>query len=67
MGTDGTYGARLLRQAGGTVIAEDESTCVVYGMPRSVVETGNADMIVPLPQVSESIASWVRDRTRNDG
>ena len=39
MGNDGTNGCSLIHNAGGRVIAEAESTCVVYGMPRSVVES----------------------------
>ncbi|MBA4039998.1 MAG: chemotaxis response regulator protein-glutamate methylesterase [Planctomyces sp.] len=42
IGDDGTSGARALRDAGGRVIAQDASTCVVYGMPRSVIEAGLA-------------------------
>jgi two-component system chemotaxis response regulator CheB len=42
MGSDGTNGSALVHGAGGLVVAEDESTCVVYGMPRSVVEAGIA-------------------------
>jgi two-component system chemotaxis response regulator CheB len=37
------------------VIAEDESTCVVYGMPRSVVEAGQANQVVPLPKVASAL------------
>lgn len=55
MGSDGTNGAMLIHSAGGQVIAEDESTCVVWGMPRSVAETGVADAIVPLQDVHEAI------------
>lgn len=42
IGDDGTSGARLVRDAGGRVIAQEASTCVVYGMPRSVIEAGLA-------------------------
>ena len=56
MGSDGTNGAALIKGAGGAVAVEDESTCAVYGMPRSVVETGAADRIVPLPEMAEQIA-----------
>ncbi len=52
MGSDGAEGARKIRAGGGKVIAEDESTCVVYGMPRSVAEAGQADRVVPLPKVA---------------
>jgi len=52
MGADGSEGAALLHRQGGKVIAEHESTCVVYGMPRSVVEAGSADSVVPLPRIA---------------
>ncbi|MBX6377150.1 MAG: hypothetical protein IRY95_01235, partial [Clostridia bacterium] len=52
MGMDGARGARLLRQRGGTVVAQDEATCVVYGMPRAVVEMGLAHHVVPLHQMA---------------
>jgi two-component system chemotaxis response regulator CheB len=55
MGEDGTEGCRAAKAAGGLVLAEDESTCVVYGMPRSVVEHGLADEVVPLDQMAEAI------------
>ena len=56
MGSDGTDGIRKLKLAGGKVIAEDESTCVVYGMPRSVIEQKLADYILPIGRIAESIA-----------
>ncbi|MHB9145935.1 MAG: protein-glutamate methylesterase/protein-glutamine glutaminase [Symbiobacteriia bacterium] len=55
MGYDGARGVAIVRRAGGRAIAEDESTCVVYGMPRVVIETGNADRIVPLGQIGQAI------------
>lgn len=60
MGSDGTTGATLVHGAGGHVIAEDESTCVVWGMPRSVVEAGAANQVVPLPDVAAAIDKIVR-------
>ncbi len=60
MGSDGREGARRIKAAGGRVIAEDESTSVVYGMPRSVVEAGLADEVVPLPEIASVIVEWVR-------
>lgn len=56
MGSDGTRGAGLIKKAGGEVIVEHEATCVVYGMPKSVVKAGYADRIVPLPKVASEIA-----------
>jgi two-component system chemotaxis response regulator CheB len=55
MGSDGTNGAVLLHSLGGTVIAEAESSCVVWGMPRSVVEAGAADRVVPLEEIPAAI------------
>ncbi|MGE5554063.1 MAG: protein-glutamate methylesterase/protein-glutamine glutaminase [Betaproteobacteria bacterium] len=59
MGSDGTRGARLIKRAGGWVIAEDQSTCVVYGMPRSVIEEGCADRVVPVGEVAEELVQAV--------
>ena len=55
MGNDGTRGAGLIKEAGGHVIAEAESSCVVYGMPRSVVNAGFADELLPLDEIADAI------------
>jgi two-component system chemotaxis response regulator CheB len=55
MGSDGTNGAAAIKAAGGKVSAEHQSTCAVYGMPRSVVEAGWADDIVPLDECAGQI------------
>lgn len=55
MGSDGLEGARAIRAAGGRVIVEHSSTCVVYGMPRAVAEQGLANAEVPLPDMAEAI------------
>jgi two-component system, chemotaxis family, protein-glutamate methylesterase/glutaminase len=60
MGSDGTHGASLLHSEGGYVIAEDESTCVVWGMPRSVVEAGAADAVHPRTQIVSAVESAIR-------
>ena len=61
MGSDGSHGAALLHSAGGRVIAEHESTCVVWGMPRSVVEAGAADVILPRPQIARAIEKAIQE------
>jgi chemotaxis response regulator CheB len=48
MGSDGRNGAAWIKARGGTVITEAEDSCVVYGMPRSVVEAGLSDRSAPL-------------------
>jgi two-component system chemotaxis response regulator CheB len=53
MGDDGVDGARSILQAGGTVIAESDTTAVVYGMPGSAVRAGVVSQSLPLPQITE--------------
>lgn len=55
MGADGKKGLHLLKLKGGTVVAQDEDSCIVYGMPRAVVEAGIADEIVPLDDIFNRI------------
>ncbi|WP_003544343.1 protein-glutamate methylesterase/protein-glutamine glutaminase [Desulfotomaculum nigrificans] len=55
MGKDGAQGMLAIRQQGGLTIAEHESTCVVYGMPKAAVDLGAAQKIVPLPQIAQEI------------
>jgi two-component system chemotaxis response regulator CheB len=56
MGKDGLDGARAVKRAGGRVLCEAESTCVVYGMPRAVAEAGLADAVLPLHELPAAIA-----------
>jgi two-component system, chemotaxis family, protein-glutamate methylesterase/glutaminase len=55
MGQDGAAGAVAAREAGAYVLAEDASTCVVWGMPRAVVERGAADRVVALDEMPNAI------------
>lgn len=52
MGRDGVEGLRALKAAGGYVIAQDESSSVVYGMPREAVVAGVVDLVVPVEEVA---------------
>ena len=60
MGNDGTAGCRILKELGSRIIAEHESSCVVYGMPRSVVEAGLANVVKPLGELAEVIEESAR-------
>ncbi|MCF8031678.1 MAG: chemotaxis response regulator protein-glutamate methylesterase [Desulfarculaceae bacterium] len=63
MGSDGAQGAGLMRQARGLVIAQDEASSVIYGMARAAVETGQADMVLPLERVAAVITRlWKQAR-----
>jgi two-component system, chemotaxis family, protein-glutamate methylesterase/glutaminase len=64
MGNDGTNGSMLLHSLGGRVIVEAESSCVVWGMPRSVIEAGVADWVAPLPEIPSAIEQVVRGHIR---
>lgn len=55
MGVDGARGARKLKRVGGKVLAQDEETSVVYGMPRAVAELGLVDDVCPLPALADRL------------
>jgi two-component system, chemotaxis family, protein-glutamate methylesterase/glutaminase len=55
MGQDGLEGVRFLNAAGGRCLAEHESSCVVYGMPRAIIENNLAQAVVPLEQMAAQI------------
>jgi two-component system, chemotaxis family, protein-glutamate methylesterase/glutaminase len=55
MGCDGTRGAADIAAAGGSVIAQDEATSVVWGMPRSVAHAGLCSAVLPLCQIAEKV------------
>lgn len=55
MGSDGKEGAQLLKQAGGTIWAQDEASCVIYGMPMAIVKAGLATKILPLGDIGPNI------------
>jgi two-component system, chemotaxis family, protein-glutamate methylesterase/glutaminase len=59
MGSDGREGAAWIKAKGGTILTEAEETCVVYGMPRSVVEAGLSDRSVGLDQMADAILEQV--------
>ena len=57
MGDDGKEGAAWVKAQGGTVFTEAEKSCVIYGMPRSVVEAGLSDLAVTLDEMADAINS----------
>ncbi len=59
MGRDGASGMAAIKAAGGSTVAEHESTCVIYGMPRAAIEQGLADVVVPLHEVAGAILEMV--------
>lgn len=58
MGSNGLKGAASIKEQGGCVIAQDEATSVVYGMPKAVAEAGLVDHVSPLDQIASEITSY---------
>ena len=56
MGSDGLIGLRLLKRHGCFVIAQDEASCIVYGMPKAAVDAGLADAVLPLDSIAGRIS-----------
>jgi len=59
MGADGRKGSVLLNQKGSTIWAQDEASCVVYGMPAAVAEAGILDKVLSLSDIGHSINNWL--------
>jgi two-component system chemotaxis response regulator CheB len=59
MGQDGLRGAQILKAQGASVLAQDEASSVVWGMPGAVVAAGLADSVLPLDQVVPQILALV--------
>jgi two-component system chemotaxis response regulator CheB len=59
MGSDGAEGLLEMKQAGARTIAQDEKTCVVFGMPKEAIKIGAVDKVVPLGQVAQEILRMV--------
>lgn len=57
MGRDGSEELKKIHAKGGYILAQDEATCVVYGMPKAVVEEGIADEVLPLEAIAPAIAA----------
>ena len=55
MGSDGCEGCRMMKQKGSVIWAQNEDTCVVYGMPQAIVNAGVADLVLPLDEIADDI------------
>jgi two-component system chemotaxis response regulator CheB len=60
MGNDGTLGLRLLKRRGCYVIAQDEASCVVFGMPKAAIDAGVVDAVLPIDAIAARIVASVR-------
>src|SRR5436309_6245932 len=59
MGNDGAKGAQMIRCVGGHVIAQDESTAVIFGMPQEAIKTGAVDQVLPMEAIYQGIEKRV--------
>ncbi len=59
MGHDGLEGMKAIKASKGRTIVQDEQTCIVYGMPKAVVDAGCADKVVPLPHIVGELLNMV--------
>ena len=62
MGDDGARGLKEMHDAGAYTLAQDEATCVVYGMPKEAVKLGAVDRSLPLQALAAAILSGARPR-----
>jgi two-component system chemotaxis response regulator CheB len=60
MGADGLAGSRAIVEAGGSVIAQDEATSVVWGMPGAVASAGLASAVLPIERIAPAIGALMR-------
>ena len=59
MGRDGADGAVEIKRSGGFMIAQDEASCIVFGMPKAVIEAGAADAVLPLDGIAPAVSAAV--------
>lgn len=62
MGSDGTVGLKSMKNSGAVIIAQDEASCVVFGMPKEPIESGLADVIAPLDRIADAIVKTVASK-----
>jgi two-component system chemotaxis response regulator CheB len=62
MGSDGTAGSRALVEAGGILLAQDEATSTVWGMPGSVAKAGLCHAVLPLPEIGPALRNAIAER-----
>lgn len=64
MGKDGAQGLLMMKATGSFTLAQDEASCVVYGMPREAVQLGAADKVLPLSEIADALLNKLREQVR---
>ena len=60
MGDDGARGLKEMRDSGARTIAQDEASCVVFGMPKEAIKHGGAEQVMPLDQIPGALLAFGR-------
>ena len=60
---DGANGVRAVKRAGGFVIAQDQATSVIWGMPRAAIETGAVDAVLPLDKIAPTLVNMLEGKS----
>jgi len=64
MGDDGAQGLREMKEDGAVTIAQEETTCVVFGMPKEAIALGAADFVLPLEEIACRVLGVLEDKTK---
>jgi two-component system chemotaxis response regulator CheB len=59
MGDDGAGGLLEMRESGALTVAQNEATCIVFGMPREAIRRGAAKMVLPLDSIAATVQAWL--------
>jgi two-component system chemotaxis response regulator CheB len=65
MGSDGARGMLKMKSAGAATMAQDEASCVVFGMPKEAIRMGGADRVVPLDSIGDAIRTALTTKERH--
>jgi two-component system chemotaxis response regulator CheB len=64
MGNDGARGLRAMKMAGAYTIAQDEKSCVVFGMPEQAIRLGAVSHVAPLERMADYITAWAQEEEK---
>ena len=62
MGSDGASGLNEMHRSGAYTFAQDEETCIVFGMPKEAIKTGGVDRVLALDRIAENCITWMNDK-----
>lgn len=67
MGNDGATGMLSMHQAGAFTVAQNEATCVVFGMPKEAIDVGGVDEVVPIQSIARRVVDYSEGKTKGQG